>query len=510
MDNYLAIIDLGSNSARLVIYRQSERGVLFESDNIKRVLRLSGHLGRDGRLDAAGVQIAIDAMRQFKQLCDARGVREIIGVATAAVRQASNGPELIRQIREATGIDVRIVSGEQEAYYGYLAVVNSMNHTEAYTVDIGGGSTEITYFKDRQLIERISFPFGAVTLTQRFLPGEVVTAERLQRLEAFLIREFSQAGWLTARGVPLIALGGGARNMANMHQKKRKYSMSSIHHYVMDERDVTEQYHLLASTPLEKRRKIKGLSSDRGDIIVATGAVFHVLQRLTGAKEFVVSTKGLRDGVLFERIREGQGTPLIDDVSLYSARHLMARYHINRASAEHVAMLALSLFDQLRAHNLLPGVTDEDRKLMGIAALLYDAGLSINVYETRQHTFYLLSNVLLTGLTHRERLTVALLASYKNDKKLKSVLVKHADLIDSGRMDILQRLGQLLWLCRTLDRSMTQSVKRLELTRTGSGYRLTGYGMQKDLVEYTLLRDILDQLAHSYQQRIEFCPVEET
>jgi len=509
MDQFLGIIDLGSNSARLVIYAQSAGGMLFEVDNIKRVLRLSAHLNAQGRMEEAGVRLTLDCMRSFKQLCEARGVTEIVGVATAAIRQATNGRQIVARIFEETGIVCTVLSGEQEAYYGYLAVANSTNYREAYTVDIGGGSTEVTYMRDRQLLERISFPFGAVTLTRRFFKQDTPRPEELRALEQFLHEQLAAVPWICQRGVPLIALGGGARNVANMHQKKHKYPFSSIHQYTMSDEAVQDTFRTLAKTPLDKRRKLKGLSPDRADIIVAATGVFHSLCKLTGAREFVVSTKGLRDGVLFERTLRGLGqeSALIPDVPLFSARQWMERYQINRTSAEHVSELAVGLYDQLLAAGLLP--ERGERQLLRMAALLYDAGLTINVYDTRQHTFYLLSNVLLMGLTHRERLLTALIASYKTDKKLEKMMAPYKGLIEPEEKERIKRLGLILWLCRTLDRSLTQAVKRVELRRAGDGYVLFCAGVRKDLVEYTLLKEIIDQFTSSYQREIQFQSVEE-
>lgn len=508
MEPMIGIIDLGSNSARLVMYRRDDSGLFFELDNIKKVLRLSAHITDQGELDQAGIRQTLEAMRMFKQLCDARQVTEIIGIATAAIRQASNGSDVIRHIEAQTGVRFRVLSGSEEAYYGYLAVVNSMNIRDAYTIDIGGGSTEVTLIQNRQCVQKISFPFGAVSLTRRFFKGRVPMLEELQELERYLREQFAKAPWLIKRKVPLVAMGGAARNMASIHQKRRKYTFPSYHHYILNRGEVTGIYLAMNRLPVEKLKKIKGLSKDRADIIVAAAAVFHVLLDVTDSREFITSTKGLRDGLLFERILKDREQTLIEDVTLYSARQLMKRYQIDPASAEHVSDLTISLFDQLRSHRLLMG-SEEDRKHLRIAALLHDAGLSINVYETHQHTFYLLTNVLLMGLTHRERLAIALIAAYKNDKKLEKQLLQHPDVMGINQIFRIKRLALILQLTRTLDLSMTQQVRRIELVQGTNGYTLRLIGLETDLVEYELIEDVLDQLTKAYQQPFSFVAVEE-
>lgn len=503
MQQMIALIDLGSNSARLVFYKQDPQGFLYEFDNVRQVLRLSSHLTAEGLLDDEGVQKTLTCMRRFQQLCAARGVKEVTGVATAAVRLARNGPELIREIREQTGLQVRILSGEEEARYGYLAVVNSLPYSDAITVDIGGGSTEVTWIENRLCREKISFPFGAVTLCERFSCGDPVTEEERQRLQAYLFEQFARAPWIRNKNLPVIVMGGSARNLANVHQKKHKYPFDSIHNYSLTAGDVREVYDSLATTPFAKRKKVKGLSKERADLIVAALAVFDALLKTTGSGTLVTSTKGLRDGLVFERVLQGMGRELLEDIPLYSARRMMSRYQVDRPHAEHVCVLALSLYDQMWDKGLLDG-SREDRKLLQVAALLHDVGLAINTYEVRQHTFYLLTNVLLLGLTHRERVLVAMVAAYKNDKKLEKQVERYGVLLREGDVRNVKRMALLLWMARTLDVSMAQSVKQVQVQprENGGGYRLWFVGMEPGVLELELLQELQEPFSQAFREPV--------
>ncbi|MBL0387583.1 exopolyphosphatase [Tumebacillus sp. ITR2] len=501
----LAIIDLGSNSARLVLYEQDQQGMLFEADNVKQVLRLSSHITQDGVLDDEGVQLTLDCLRRFKDICDGRGVTEIVGVATAAMRQAKNGPELCEAIERETGISIRILSGPEEAHYGYLAVVNTMNLRDAFTVDIGGGSTEVTWVEDRVCVHKISFPFGAVSLTQRFLKGDLPTPEELKNLEQFLREQFASAPWLTKRlrPVPLIAMGGAARNVGNMHQKKRNYSFQSLHHYTLNSADIADSYQTLVKTPLDKRKKIKGLSKDRGDIIVAGVVVFSVLLQVTGSEHFVISTKGLRDGLMFERILQGQNDNVLEDVSLYSARQWMKRDRVNSVRAEQVSRLAVSMFDQLQDLGLLQADAGQ-RRLLQISGLLQDIGLSINTYDAAQHTFYLLTNVLLYGLTHHQRLVTGMLASYKTDKKLEKQFSQHKDMITPAELPAIKRLAQLGLLARFFNRPLAGQVRSVQLEKRGDQILLQCRVLPKHIIDRAQVNELLEAMSKSYGQKFAY------
>lgn len=500
MGKHIGIIDLGSNSARLVVYHCDDQGMAVEYDNIKRVLRLSSHLRKDGTIDKEGFQKTIACLKLFKELCDARAVSEITAVATAAIRQAVNGQALLDQIEKETGIRVRLLSGEQEAHYGYLAVVNTMKIDHAIIVDIGGGSTEISYIQDRKRMASYSFPFGAVTLTENFLLHETPSKDELRALHDFLRKQFSSQPWIANRPCPLVAIGGTARNLAKMHQQQKGYSLSSLHHYIMERSEVEAMFSWISGQSVEARKNIQGLSKDRADIIVAGLAVFCSLMEYMDNRILITSNKGLRDGLLFEKMLQTQNKSLIEDVPLFSAEQFMNRYKVNKPHAYHVRNLAVSLFDDFNRLGLFT-FNETERKLLEIASLLHDIGRSINVYETSRHTFYLLSNVLLMGLTHRERLLIAMIASYKNNKQMQGQMVLHKDIVSKSDEEIIQKLGLLLLLARTLDRSMTQQITSVTIKEKKKEWILECTGTKDSLIEYSLINDILEKTAKLFKRK---------
>ncbi|USG64683.1 Ppx/GppA family phosphatase [Brevibacillus ruminantium] len=500
MHNDMGVIDLGSNTARLVIYQQDAQGLVYELDNIKRGLRLSSHL-QDGRLDPAGWEKTMACMRQFRDILAAHQVSKVIGVATAAVRQAENGGELIKSIEAETGITMRVLSGEEEARYGYLAVMHTMNLSEGITVDIGGGSTELTYFADRKLQHCVSFPFGIVTLTRLFLHQDPPAPGEVTSLRDFLITQFQTCDWLRDKACPVIAIGGTARNLAKMHQRSTGYSLGSLHHYQLSADTVQNILAATLSLPLEERKQLPGLSKDRADVILSGLSVFDTLLTLSGGKELIVSNKGLRDGVLYEAVWGPALPPDATAVRKRSIEQFMQRYRIDKKHAEHVRDLALSLFDQLVDGGILP-YSDAERDFLEAAALLHDAGRSINVYEVSEHTFYLLSNVLLWGYTHRQRLLIAMIASYKNNKLLLQQVATHADILSKSDKGTAEKLGMLVQLARSLDRTMMQQIKQVQLEIGEKETLLHCYGTKPSLIEYDLLEETVQKAAKAWKKPV--------
>ncbi len=172
----LGIIDIGSNSIRLVIYElttDSHRII----DEAKESPRLSERIGADGRLAHSQIMNIVSILSHFKALCEASGATRVKAVATAAIRNASNSLEIVSLLKAHTGLDVQILSGEQEAYLGFLGTANTMDVDKGFLVDIGGGSTELTLFRDREIVNSYSFPFGAVNSTPLCEVGRVQSGE---------------------------------------------------------------------------------------------------------------------------------------------------------------------------------------------------------------------------------------------------------------------------------------------------------------------------------------------
>lgn len=465
MGKYRAVIDMGSNSVRLVIYYESAEGAFYEVDNIKNTIRLSAFLNEYNEIVEQGIAEVVRVLTQYRQLCEARTVSSVTGVATATVRKARNKDDFLRRIRETTGFSFRVLSGEEEAYYGYLAVVNSMCVTEGFTIDIGGASSELVRISNRRLVESHSFPFGAVTLTRQFFQGEIPTTEELAALEKYITDQFTSHPWLREKELPIVGMGGTVRNLAKVHQRMMRYPFASLHHYEMRKYQVDAVFHYLKDLSPVQMQGVEGLSKERADIVIAGIVIIKALLNHIGSERFIVSNKGLRDGVYMESRLKTQSSVLVEDVIEEGIRTLMIHYKVNVLHARHVECLCRTLFEQL-AKEGLHGYGTEEWLLLSIAAHLHDIGRTINLGEWQQHTFYLMVHVLLPGLTHKQRLLAALIASYKGPKRMQQLAAPYESMITEAEQQMAEQLGILLLMARALDRTESQQVSEVMLART--------------------------------------------
>lgn len=456
----IGIIDIGSNSVRLVIYERTDTGAYRVIDESKESARLSARIAPDGSIPEEDTRKLARMLNEFRLLCQVHAVGHIRAVATAAIRNAANGPQVAAELQRLSGMPIEILSGKEEARLGFLGMINALDVSDGFLIDIGGGSTEVSLFRDRKLVRSVSFPFGAVNTAKRFARSEL-SRDDINQIRDMVAEAAASEPWLSAQPpLPLVGLGGTIRSLCKIDQRRTKYALQQTHQYELKSESLGHLAEWLPSLNAKERSKVDGLSDSRSDIIVPGLTILHTLYSLIGATRCIVSGAGLRDGVFYETAFPG--APARSHVLDDSARNLLALHPIvSRAHAEQVALLSMRLFDDLALHRLYGGRV---RQLLHASSLLYRIGVAVDYYDFYKHTFYLLVHSRIDGLTHREAVLCALIASYKSKGRLRSMMSPFRELLDERDLELVGRLGTLLQLAISLDRSETQPVTELRAT----------------------------------------------
>ncbi|MFC5468892.1 Ppx/GppA family phosphatase [Cohnella suwonensis] len=479
------IIDIGSNTVRLSVYHINDNGAYRVVDQGRWPARLSQRMEADGTLPDSAVEELCEVLRHFRRICQKHGASRIRAVATAAIRQAGNRESVIERLRRHAGLSVEILSGEDEARIGSKAMLSSLSVRDAFVVDIGGGSTEITLVRNRKVVSAVSFPIGCVNVSGRFgLGSSPVSPAILTEIQAEAMRLFASEKWISRHhGLPLIGLGGTVRALAKLHQRQSNYPFPYLHGYELDKSALASTLGRLANVPVNQRRKLPGLSKDRGDVIVPGMAILLAVVQQTQSSRIVACGAGLRDGLFFETCLPGN-EPQADNYALEeSIRNLTALYPA--APVEHlqqVRMLALALFDQLSARTSMP---ESSRTLLDAASRLFKIGAVIDFNDCADHTFYMLLHTHWNGLSHREMLMTAAIASYRGANTLRRKLAPYRSIVRGGDFQTIAKLGSLLQLAAALDRSESQAITSLELAVKGNKLRLLANAAHSLPVEKT-------------------------
>ena len=467
-----AIVDIGSNTIRVVMYTYNQDKGLHEFGNIKTVARLRTHLLPTGEMSEEGMQILEDTLLSFKEILQDYNVTDVKACATAAVRQATNNKEIVRRMKDRTGITIDILSEEEEAYFGYLAVVYSMDTPSAVTIDIGGGSTEITLYKNKKLQETHSFPFGTVSLMQKFVKGDSMNEKERRILHAFITEQFKSLSWLKNAGLPIVAIGGSARNVAQIHQQQIDYPISGVHQYEMHYDELVDLKEQLSLMSLETLKQLDGLSSDRADIIVPAIEVFTTLMEVVDTTSFQLSKKGLREGLIIKRVLQtDKGAFDKYNVFQENGRRIAAAYGRSAEEASTLCALADKVYKGCCKLKFFEYNENKYDLLMN-AAKVYSVGEYIELDSSSQHTFYLLANQSISGMTHIERIKLALIASYKNRDYFRRFAAPFTAWLTREELRELRDLGALLKFVYALNVSKRNIVKDVRLEEVNGKVRI--------------------------------------
>ena len=456
MPEQVAIIDLGSNTTRMVIY-EYERDYSFRlMDEIREVVRLREGMGRTNVLRAAAIQRAVNAMRMFKELADDRDVTKVIAVTTSAVRDAVNRDTFLARVKAETGWNLRTLSGEEEGYYGALGAVNATCLREGFVLDLGGGSAQITEVREGMPRRSVSLPLGALRLTELFLDPDRIKPEQVDALRGFVAEQLANVPWFRAQpGDQLVAIGGAIRNLGKIDQERKGYPLDSIHGYRFRAREIARLADELWRYPLKKRRQVRGLRADRADIIPAAAIAYDMLLEHSHFGELIISRPGLREGLFFEHFLSHLPQPLFPDLRTFSILNLARIFGFDDAHSHHVAYLAGRMFDDLQAvHRLDPAY----RHLLWAAGILHDIGAIINYPYHHRHSYYIILNYSLYGYEPREVALIALISRYHRSKGHPKPR-EMAPLLEEEDVRALVVLSGIIRLAEYLERGRRQVVR---------------------------------------------------
>lgn len=457
----LAIIDIGSNSIRLVVLEVNGHSYRI-TDQIKHSARLGQDMTPDGYLSNQRIEYALKVLAHFADFMKAKSVEEIICVATEAVRRAKNQDQFLAGARKVLGTEIRILSGLEEAYYDYIGCVNTLDIKNALVFDIGGSSTELILVRNRMLVESVSLRLGSIPLMEMFDLSMDVGVEKIQRLRAFLTDQFSRLPWLEkVKGLPLIGVGGSVRTTGKIDRLRKEQGQFIAHNYSMDRADIHEIVQLVLDWKNRQGQRPRGLPRDRDDIYTGSLILIESLAEYLNTNKLFISGAGVRDGLLFEYLFGAR--KFVPDVLEFSLRNIIINHMSDDYDGEALWQITEPLFDILAAQH--PDLRHM-KKVMKTTTYLHDIGKSINFFQRDRNTFYSILNAPIHGISQKQILLAACSATMNSsDDILKDYLGRQ--LLTQRDIRVIQKIGLILKLASaiaygTLD---DYSAKGMSLTK---------------------------------------------
>lgn len=469
----VTFIDMGTNSIRVLIVRLNPNHSYTILSRQKQQVRLGEEEYEEEELTPAAMDRAVMVIRKFTDLARTFNSEEFVAVATSATREASNREEFLHRIRQEAQLDVRVISGREEARLIYLGIVSGthIGDRSAVCIDIGGGSTEVAVGDARECHLLDSFRLGAIRLANLYgTSGEkgVVSPELYRKMQQHVRGTILHAAEKIRNLKPDCAVGssGTIMNLAEIAQKALHAvnGAPAATAPAISYKDVKKVIDLLSPLTLEQRRKVPGMNPERADIIIAGAVILEIFMKETAISEIAVTGRGLQDGLLVDYLSRMDNFPLLGELSprQRSVLQLGRSCGINEVHARTVTSLVLEMFDTARTRKL-HDFSEAERELLEYAAFLHDIGSFISYTNHHAHSYYIIRNSELLGFNEREVNFMALLTRFhrkKSPRKKDPVITG----LDARDQRALLMLSSFLRLGESLDRSHAALVQHVRFS----------------------------------------------
>ena len=439
MAKITAVIDIGSNSARMAVFKKTSHFGFVLLKEIKSRVRISeGAYENGGNLQEVAINRALNALKEFLIIAKTLKVRKILAVATSAVRDAPNKSIFLNKAKKI-GINIKVIDGQKEAFFGAVASSNLLPQDNGITIDIGGGSTEFALIKNKKIIDKISLKLGTVRLKELFFDkNDIKGAKKYINEELSKLPE-------TFKTTTILGIGGTIRALSKAIMKKNEYPLDILHGFTYNLENEQDFYNLIINATNPELKDL-GFKEERFDVIKEGTLILAESIKKLQAKELVTSGVGVREGVFLSDLLRGANYMFPKNFNP-SVRSIEDIYQIDKKISNYEANLALKIFDILKP---LHNIDDKYKEHLKYAIKLSMAGSYIDFYSSHKHTNYVLLNSLHYGFSHKDRILISKIIRYHKKKKIKKEYLNlYSHLAPEKK--ILETLCYIFWLTKTLN-----------------------------------------------------------
>ncbi|MEN9786774.1 MAG: hypothetical protein RLZZ299_2038 [Pseudomonadota bacterium] len=305
----IAVIDIGSNTANVAVYASAHPGHLDRVFDASEPLRLMRRLGTDGRLPDSAVERLLETLRAFRDMAFRNGAKQVIALATSAVRDARNADAVARVVAQEVGVVLRVVEGAEEGRLAGIATLRLLPVRDGLVFDLGGGSLQLVELRDGRVSRAASLLLGALRLTDRFTVEAPMTADAVLTLRDHIDAELASVPWLRDAPGPVVGVGGTVRALAKVERRRTGWRLSHGHGQLLARDAVDRTWEMVSRVDAARRRELPGLAVHRTDTIMAGALVVDRILAARGAEHVRINSYGVREGAALEAWRPEQDWP---------------------------------------------------------------------------------------------------------------------------------------------------------------------------------------------------------
>ena len=448
MAKITTIIDIGSNSMRMVVFKKTSRfGFHLINESKSKVKISEDSYANNGNLQDVPMQRAFEALKSFLNIAHNLKSRKILCVATSALRDAPNKKKFINKVSKELKLNIKTIDGTKEAYYGAVAALNLLPNRNFTTVDIGGGSTEFAIVEDKKIVNTISLNIGTVRLKELYF-----NKNDLDGAKAYIKDELSKLEIKNLTFKIAVGLGGSIRALSRIILEQSKYPIDTLHGYEYDTKSYFKLFNNIINAQTNKQLKELGVNKDRYDTIVAGTFIWKTILEYFKVSTVVTSSVGVREGVYLTDILRTSNHRFPANFNI-SIRSLLDRFVDDEKQSAYLGNNAKKIFDLLAP---LHKLEDKYKTILVIASKLQLVGLSLNFDKNEDHAFWYILNGLQYCFTHQDKILIAIVAKFT-----KKSLPKEPDIQEFKQLlpdlEIIRWLNFMMTLNMALNSEFSKS-----------------------------------------------------
>lgn len=438
MSKVTTIIDIGSNSMRMVVLQKSSRFAFSLINETKSRVKISeGCYENDGNLQEIPMQRAYESLKSFLNISNALKSRKIICVATSALRDAPNSKNFINKVRNDLGLNIKVIDGEKEAYFGGVAASNLLHDDTFVTVDIGGGSTEFCFVKNGKIEKSISLNIGTVRIKELYF-----NKNNIEGAKKYILDNLEKIFKLDVE-IPkkVVGIGGSIRALSKLIMAKNQYPLDILHGYTYEVKNEIALLNRISKAKNCEDLKSFGIKKDRFDTIKEGSFIFKTILEELKTQTVVTSGVGVREGVYLTDLLRNSNHKFPHNFNV-SVKSLLDRFQIDEKQSAYFGNNAKKIFDSLKPFHKLD---NKYKELLVVASKLNSIGSVLNFYKSNDNAFDFILNGLNYDFLHTSRVIVAYTIKFsKKSLPLQEDILKHKDLLPS--LEVVQWMSFMISL----------------------------------------------------------------
>ena len=455
MSKVTTIIDIGSNSMRMVVLQKSSRFAFSLINETKSKVKISeGCYEKSGNLQEIPMQRAYESLKSFLNISNALKSRKIICVATSALRDAPNSKVFISRVKKDLGLNIKVIDGEKEAYYGGVAALNLLHEDSFVTVDIGGGSTEFCFIKNGKIEKSISLNIGTVRIKELYFNKDNIDGAKRYILDE--LRKISDLNIEIPQKV--VGIGGSIRALSKMIMSRNSYPLDILHGYTYSVKKEVNLFNKIVDARNNDDLKSLGVKKDRFDTIKEGAFIFKTILDELCVQEVITSGVGVREGVYLTDLLRNSNHKFPSNFNV-SVRSLLDRFEIDQKQSAFMGNNASKIFDTLKPlHNL----NNNYKSLLIVASKLHSIGSTLNFYKSNDNAFDFILNGLNYDFSHTSRIVVAHTIKFsKKSLPTKAEILKYEELLPS--LNVMQWMSFMISLNIAINQDLSRPKVSYEL-----------------------------------------------